>query len=109
MDRHRHDNEKDFGIGRPVLVYPDPDGQHVGEVTVLVDGPFWVTREFNGSYQLGTFARELLGKWVNGIRLKPYKGQMLENPFKDEENPQNTGNWRQPIRWNWAPSASKDI
>ena len=30
---------------------------------------------------------ELLEKWVNGYRLKPYKGPMLEKPFKAlEEN-----------------------
>ena len=53
-------------------------------------GPLWVTKEFNGSYQLGILARELLSKWVNGFRLKPYKGRMPENPFIEPENPQNT-------------------
>ena len=46
-------------------------------------GPFWITREFKVSYQLGTLAREVLKKWVNGFRLKPYKGMMLVNPFKE--------------------------
>ena len=67
-------------------------GNMPGKLQFRWTGPFWVTREFNGSYQLGTLAGELLSKWVNGFWLKPYKGQMPENPFKDEENPQNTGN-----------------
>ena len=33
-------------------------------------------KEYNGSYQLGTLAGELLRKWVNGFRLKQYKGHM---------------------------------
>ena len=52
--------------------------------------PFCVTKEFNGSYQLGILARELLSKWVNGFRLKPYKGRMPENPFIKSENHRNT-------------------
>ena len=50
-------------------------------------GTYWIMKEFKGSYQLGTFARELLEKWVNIFRLKPYKGSMPANPFKaSEEN-----------------------
>ena len=56
-------------------------------------GPFWITKDYNGSYKLGTLARELLSKWVNGFRPKPYKGQMPENPFKEDESPENTKNW----------------
>ena len=52
--------------------------------------PLWVTKEFNGSYQLGTLAGELLTKWVNGFRLKPYKGWMPENLFKEPETFRNT-------------------
>ena len=26
--------------------------------------------------------------WVNGFRLKPYKGKMPENSFQEDENPQ---------------------
>ena len=50
--------------------------------------PFWITKEYNSSYQLGTLVGELLGKWVNGFRLKPYKGKMPENSFQEDENPQ---------------------
>ena len=53
-------------------------------------GPFWVTEEFNGSYQLGTLPGELLSNWVNGFRLKRYKGRMPENPFKESETSRNT-------------------
>ena len=51
-----------------------------------------VTKEYNESYQLGTLAGVFLSKCVKGFRLKPYKGQMLENPFKEDENPQNIEN-----------------
>ena len=43
----------------------------------------------NGLYQLGTLVGEILGKWVNGFCLKPYKGRMPENPFQKDEDPQD--------------------
>ena len=55
-------------------------------------GPFWITKEYNGSYQLGTLAGEILGKWVNGFRLKPYKGHMPKNPFQVDEVTQGSKN-----------------
>ena len=48
-------------------------------------------REFKGSYQLGTLAGEILEKWVNGFRLKPYYGPMPQNPFKQPEDGAGTG------------------
>ena len=60
-----------------------------GKLQFQWTGPFWITKEYNGSHQLGTLAEELLSKWVNGFCLKPYKGQMQDNPFKEEKNPQN--------------------
>ena len=92
VDRHWHDNEKEFGIGKPVLVFQTLMGNMSGKLRFRWTGPFWITKEYNGSYQLGTLAGELLSKWVNGFRLKPYKGQMPKNPFKDDENPQITEN-----------------
>ena len=92
VDKHRRSNEKEFNIRKPVLVFQTRMGSLLRKLRFWWTGPFWVTREFNGSYQLGTLAEELLSKWVNGFRLKPYKGQMSENLFKDKENPQNTGN-----------------
>ena len=61
-----------------------------GKLRFRWTGPFWVTKEFNGFYQLGKLPRELLSKWVNGFRLKPYKGWMPENPFKEAEDSCNT-------------------
>ena len=92
VDRHRRGNEKEFGIGKPVLVFQTRMGIMSGKLRFWWTGPFWVTKEYNGSYQLGTLAGELLSKWFNGFRLKPYKGQMPEIPFKEDENPQNTEN-----------------
>ena len=71
VDRHWHDNEKEFGIGKPVLVFQTLMGNMSGKLRFRWTGPFWVTKEYNGSYQLGKLPRELLSKWVNGFRLKP--------------------------------------
>ena len=65
-------------------------GNMPGKLRFRWTGPSWITKEYNGSYQLGTLAGELLSKWVNGFRLKTYKGQMSDNPFKEDKNPQNT-------------------
>ena len=92
VDRHRRGNEREFGIRKLVLVFQTRMGNMPGKLRFRWTGPFWITREYNGSYQLGTLARELLGKWVNGSCLNPYKGQMPKNPFKDDENPQITEN-----------------
>ena len=67
LDRHRRDNEKEFGIGKPVLVFQTQMGSMPGKLRFRWTGPFWVTREFNGSYQLGILVAELLSKWVNGF------------------------------------------
>ena len=82
VDRHRKGNEKRFGIGKPVLVFQTRMGKMPGKLRFRWTGPYWITREFNGSYQLGTLAGEVLGKWVNGFRLKPYHGPMPRNPFE---------------------------
>ena len=66
MDRHRHGNEKEFGIEKTVLVFLTRMGNMSGKLRFRWTGPFWITREFNGSYQLGTLAGEILHKWVNG-------------------------------------------
>ena len=71
-----------FEIGKPVLVFQTRMGKMPGKLRFRWTGPYWITREFNGSYQLGTLAGEVLGKWVNGFRLKPYKGPMPKNPFE---------------------------
>mgnify|MGYP000518234340 CR=1 FL=1 len=71
VDRHRRGNEKEFGIGKPVLVFQTRMGSMQGKLRFRWIGPLWVTKEFNGSYQLRTLAEKLLSKWVNGFRLKP--------------------------------------
>ena len=38
-------------------------------------------QEFKRSYQIGMLVGEVLEKWVNGFRLKPYHGPMPRNPF----------------------------
>ena len=42
--------------------------------------PFWIIDEFNGTFQLGTFAGDIVRSWVNGFRLKPYHGTISPNP-----------------------------
>ena len=53
-----------------------------GKLRFRWTGPYWITRELSGSYQLGTLAGEVLRKWVNGFRLKPYLGSMPRNSFE---------------------------
>ena len=45
-----------------------------------------------GQMVSGTLAGEILGKWVNGFWLKPYKGRMSANPFQKKEDPQDPEN-----------------
>ena len=71
-----------FRIGKTVLVFQTRMGKIPGKLRFRWTGPFWITREFNGSYQLGTLAEDVLRKWVNRFRFKPYKGPMPENPFE---------------------------
>ena len=67
VDWHRKGNEKMFGIGKPVLVFQTRMGKMLGKLWFQWTGPYWITREFNGSYQLGTLAGEVVEKWVNGF------------------------------------------
>ena len=43
VDRHRHGNEKDFGIGRPVLVFQTRMGNMLGKLQSTWIVPFWIT------------------------------------------------------------------
>ena len=92
VDRHWRGNEKEFEIGKPVLVFQTRMGNMLRKLRFRWTGPFWITKEYNGSYQLGTLAGEILGKWVNGFRLKPYKGRMPKNLVQEDEDPQNPEN-----------------
>ena len=49
-------------------------------------GPYWIVNYNKGTYQLRTLAGEVMPKWVNGFRLKPYEGPTLTNPFLLEES-----------------------
>ena len=40
----------------------NPDGSMPGKLHIRWTSPFWLTKGFNGSYQLGTLAGELLSK-----------------------------------------------
>ena len=82
VDRHQKGNEKRFGIGKPVLVFQTRMGKMPGKLRFRWTEPYWITREFNGSYQLGTLVGEVVGKGVNGFRLKPYQGPMPKNQFE---------------------------
>ena len=83
MDHHRKGNEKEFGIGKPVLVFQTQMGSMPGKLWFRWIGSYWIVKKFKGSYQLGTLADDVLDKWVNGFWLKPgYKEPMLANPFK---------------------------
>ena len=92
VDRHRRGNEKEFEIGKPVLVFQTRMGNMPGKLRFRWTGPFWITKEYNGSYQLGMLAGAIIGKWANGFRLKPYKGRMSGNPFQRNEDPQDAEN-----------------
>ena len=56
VDRHRRRNEKEFGIENPVLVFHTRMGNMSGKLRFWWTGPYWITKEYNGSYQLGTLA-----------------------------------------------------
>jgi hypothetical protein len=53
-------------------------------------GPYWIINEDGGMYQLDTLSGEVLPKWANGFRLKPYYGKMPPNPFLPKEGPGET-------------------
>ena len=92
VDRHRKGDEKEFEIGKPVLLFQTRIGNMPGKLRFPWTGPFWITKDYNGSYQLGTLAREIVGKWANGLRLKPYKGRMPPNPFQKNKGPHDLEN-----------------
>ena len=55
-----------------------------GKLRFWWTGPFWIINNKNGTYQVRKLAREILPKWMNGFRLKPYQGPMPENQFSVE-------------------------
>ena len=104
MDRHRRGNEKEFEVGKPILLFQTRMGNMPGKLRFRWTGPFWITKEYNGSYQLGTLAGEVMGKWANGFRLKPYKGHMPANPFKHDPTQIRRTEEPTPMRNNEEPT-----
>ena len=104
VDRHRRGNEKEFEVGKPVLLFQTRMGNMPGKLRFRWTGPFWITKEYNGSYQLGTLAGEVVGKWANGFRLKPYKGHMPANPFKHEPTQIRNNEEPTPKEYNEEPT-----
>jgi hypothetical protein len=49
-------------------------------------GPFWITNEESGTYQLDILSGEVLSQWANGFRLKPYYGKLSPNPFPPKDS-----------------------
>ena len=80
-----------FKIGKPVLVFQTRMGKILGKLRFRQTEPYWIMREFKGSYQLGIVAEEVVEKWVNNFRLKPYYEPMPQNPFKQRDAEAKTG------------------
>ena len=76
--------EKLFDIGKLVLVFQTRMGSMPGNLCFRWIGPFWIVNAYNGTYQVGTLAGEVLPKWVNNFRLRPYQSSTLVNPFRTE-------------------------
>ena len=97
MDRHRKGTGKSFTLGKLVLVFQTRLGAMPGKLRFRWTGPFWIIDEFNGTFQLGTLANDIVQSWVNGFRLKPYHGTVPPNPFAksrhdtDQPTTDNTG------------------
>ena len=85
VNRHRRKSEEQFEIGKPVLVFQTRMGLMPGKLRYRWTGPVWIINSKNGTYQLGSLTGEVLPKWVNGFRLKPYLGDMPVNPFIQTE------------------------
>jgi hypothetical protein len=39
----------------------------LGKLRFQWTGPFWIIDEFNGTFQLGTLAGDIIKSWVNGF------------------------------------------
>ena len=52
-----------------------------GKLQFRWTGPFWIINNKNGTYQVRMLTGEILLKWVNGFRMKPYQGAMPKNPL----------------------------
>ena len=59
------------------------DGVYARQTSVYMDRTSVDCQQKNGMYKLGDLSGEILPKWVNGFRLKPFYGDMPDNPFKE--------------------------
>ena len=87
VDRHRKGLEKELTIGKPVLLFQTRLGSMPGKLRFRWTGPFWIIDEFNGTFQLGTLAGDIVKSWANGFRLRPYRGTTPPNPFTEPHGP----------------------
>ena len=81
MDWHRHACEKDFAVGKAILVFQTRMGQMPEKLRFRWMGPYWIFGTENNMFQVGTLAGEVLRQKVNGFRLKPYLGPTPPNSF----------------------------
>jgi hypothetical protein len=81
VDRHRKQNEEQFGIGKSVLLFQSRSGLMPGKLRLRQTRPYWIVTEKSDTYQLDTLSREVLQQWANGFCLKPYYEKMQPNPF----------------------------
>ena len=86
VDHHRKGNERSFKIDKAILAFQTQMGQMLGKLLFWWTGPYWIIDAIKGTYQLGTLAGEVLPKWGNGFRLKPYAGPTPPNPFSETNN-----------------------
>ena len=54
-----------FEVGKVVLVFQTKMGPMPGKLRFRWTGPFWIVNTYNGTYEVGTLAGEILPKWVN--------------------------------------------
>ena len=81
VDQHCKAIEKSFTLGKLMLVFQTPFDAMLGKLRFQWTCPFWIIDEFNGTFQLGTLAGDIVQRWANGFRLKPYNGTIPPNPF----------------------------
>ena len=60
VDWHRNTREKDFMVGKPVLVFQTRMGQMPGKLRFRWTGPYWIVGAENDTFSLGTLAGDIL-------------------------------------------------
>ena len=83
---HQRKTETQFGMENQYSYSKPRGGAMPGKLRFRWTCPVWIVNNKNGTFQVGTLAGKILPKWVNGFLLKPYHGEMPENPFKAESD-----------------------